>query len=81
MITELLIAGLMARKGQQDQILPPGRRGEFSGGGLLLSAPGISLPNWLAIARVFGVKMALVYVPVIIATGTLMGWFFGNFIF
>ncbi|GAI30857.1 unnamed protein product, partial [marine sediment metagenome] len=26
---------------------------------LLLTGPGISLPNWLAIARVFGVKKAL----------------------
>jgi uncharacterized membrane protein YraQ (UPF0718 family) len=48
---------------------------------LLLTGPGISLPNWLAIARVFGLKKALVYVPVIIISGTIMGWFFGNFIF
>jgi uncharacterized protein len=47
---------------------------------LLLVGPGISLPNWLAIARVFGVKKAMVYVPVIIIAGTLAGWFFGNFI-
>lgn len=47
---------------------------------LLLVGPGISLPNWLAIARVFGIKKALVYVPVIIIAGTLAGWFFGNFI-
>ncbi|NIO16984.1 MAG: permease [Deltaproteobacteria bacterium] len=48
---------------------------------LLLTGPGVSLPNWLAIARVFGVKKATVYVPVIVVSGTLMGWFFGNFIF
>lgn len=48
---------------------------------LLLTGPGISLPNWLAIARVFGFKKAAVYVPTIIALGTLVGWFFGNFIF
>jgi uncharacterized membrane protein YraQ (UPF0718 family) len=47
---------------------------------LLLTGPGISLPNWLAIARVFGLKKALVYVPVIMFSGTVMGWFFGNFI-
>lgn len=47
---------------------------------LLLTGPGISLPNWLAVARVFGFKKALVYVPVIIISGTIMGWFFGNFI-
>ncbi len=48
---------------------------------LLLTGPGISLPNWLAIARVFGIKKALVYIPTIIILGTLVGWFFGNFIF
>ena len=47
---------------------------------LLLVGPGISLPNWLAIARVFGIKKAMVYVPAIIVLGTLAGWFFGNFI-
>jgi len=41
---------------------------------LLLTGPGISLPNWLAIAKVFGVKKALVYVPTIIVLGTLVGW-------
>jgi uncharacterized protein len=48
---------------------------------LLLTGPGISLPNWLAVGRVFGWKKALVYVPLIMVSGTLMGWFFGNFIF
>lgn len=48
---------------------------------LLLTGPGLSLPNWLAIARVFGVKKALVYVPIIVILGTLVGWLFGNFIF
>jgi len=41
---------------------------------LLLTGPGISLPNWLAIARIFGIKKALVYVPTIIVLGTLVGW-------
>jgi uncharacterized membrane protein YraQ (UPF0718 family) len=48
---------------------------------LLLTGPGLSLPNWLAIARVFGAKKALVYVPTIVILGTLVGWFWGNFIF
>ena len=48
---------------------------------LLLTGPGLSLPNWLAIARVFGVAKALVYVPVVIVLGTIVGWFFGTFIF
>jgi hypothetical protein len=47
---------------------------------LLLTGPGISLPNWLAIARVFGIKKALVYVPTIMVLGTLVGWLFGNFV-
>ena len=44
---------------------------------LLLTGPGLSLPNWIAIARVFGVKKALVYVPTIIVLGTLVGWVAG----
>ena len=44
---------------------------------LLLTGPGISLPNWLAIAKVFGIKKALVYVPTIIVLGTLVGWIAG----
>ncbi|MEM3439499.1 MAG: permease [Candidatus Bathyarchaeia archaeon] len=48
---------------------------------LLLTGPGLSLPNWLAIARVFGAKKALVYVSTIIILGTFVGWFWGNFIF
>lgn len=48
---------------------------------LLLTGPGLSLPNWLAIARVFGIKKALVYVPTIVVLGTLVGWLFGNLIF
>lgn len=48
---------------------------------LLLTGPGISLPNWIAVGRVFGWKKAVVYVPTIIFSGTVMGWFFGNFIF
>jgi uncharacterized membrane protein YraQ (UPF0718 family) len=47
---------------------------------LLLTGPGLSLPNWLAIARVFGVRKALVYVPTIMVLGTGVGWLFGNFI-
>jgi hypothetical protein len=47
---------------------------------LLLTGPGLSLPNWLAIARMFGVKKAAVYVLTIVILGTLVGLFFGNFI-
>jgi len=44
---------------------------------LLLTGPGLSLPNWLAIAKVFGRKKALVYVPSIVVLGTLVGWIAG----
>ncbi len=44
---------------------------------LLLTGPGLSLPNWLAIARVFGRKKALVYVPTLVILGTLVGWIAG----
>ncbi|MBN1152142.1 MAG: permease [Dehalococcoidia bacterium] len=44
---------------------------------LLLTGPGLSLPNWLAIARVFGRKKAMVYVPTIVVLGTLVGWVAG----
>jgi len=44
---------------------------------LLLTGPGISLPNWLAIGRVFGFKKALVYIPTIIILGTIVGWIAG----
>lgn len=44
---------------------------------LLLTGPGLSLPNWLAIGRVFGARKALVYVPTIVVLGTLVGWVTG----
>jgi len=44
---------------------------------LLLTGPGLSLPNWLAIGRVFGFKKALVYIPTIIVLGTIVGWVAG----
>ncbi len=47
---------------------------------LLLTGPGLSLPNWLAIARVFGARKAIVYVTTIVLLGTGVGWFFGNYI-
>jgi len=47
---------------------------------LLLTGPGMSLPNMLAIARVFGIKKAAVYVLLVMILGTLVGWFFGNFV-
>jgi uncharacterized membrane protein YraQ (UPF0718 family) len=48
---------------------------------LLLTGPGMSLPNMLAIAKVFGIKKAALYVLLVMLLGTFVGWFFGNFIF
>jgi uncharacterized membrane protein YraQ (UPF0718 family) len=48
---------------------------------LLLTGPGMSLPNVLAIIKVFGFKRGIVYVLLITVLGTFVGWFTGNFIF
>jgi uncharacterized membrane protein YraQ (UPF0718 family) len=48
---------------------------------LLLTGPGMSLPNILAIIKVFGFKRGMVYVFLITVLGTFVGWFTGNFIF
>jgi hypothetical protein len=48
---------------------------------LLITGPGLSLPNWIAIARVFSIKMSIVYVITLVILGTIVGWFYGNFIF
>jgi uncharacterized membrane protein YraQ (UPF0718 family) len=48
---------------------------------LLLTGPGMSLPNILAIIKVFGLKKGMVYVLLITVLGTFVGWFTGNFIF
>lgn len=44
---------------------------------LLLAGPGISLPNMLAISRLFGVKRAVVYILTIISIASFAGWFLG----
>lgn len=46
----------------------------------LLTGPGMSLPNILAIGRLFGIRKAVVYILLIMSLGTFVGWFFGNFI-
>lgn len=48
---------------------------------LLLTGPGMSLPNMLAIGKVFGIKKAAVYILLVMVLGTFVGWFFGNFVF
>ena len=47
----------------------------------LLTGPGMSLPNMLAIGRLFGIRKAVVYILLIMILGTFVGWFFGNFVF
>lgn len=47
----------------------------------LLTGPGMSLPNMLAIGRLFGLKKAVVYILLIMSLGTFIGWLFGNFVF
>jgi len=48
---------------------------------LLLSGPGMSLPNMLAITKVFGLKKASVYIVTMVILATISGWFWGNYIF
>lgn len=48
---------------------------------LLLTGPGLSLPNMLAIIRVFGFKKAFVYTATLIVLGTISGFVAGNLIF
>ena len=47
----------------------------------LLTGPGMSLPNMLAIGRLFGIRKAAVYIALIMSLGTFVGWFLGNFVF
>lgn len=44
---------------------------------LLLAGPGLSLPNMLAIGRLFGVKRAVVYITTIVLLSTLSGVVYG----
>jgi len=44
---------------------------------LLLAGPGLSLPNMLAISKLFGVRRALVYITTIILISAFAGWFSG----
>jgi uncharacterized membrane protein YraQ (UPF0718 family) len=47
---------------------------------LLLAGPGLSLPNMLAIGRLFGVKRAAVYVLTIVFLSTVAGLIYGEVI-
>ncbi|WP_280959706.1 permease [Archaeoglobus profundus] len=45
---------------------------------LLLAGPGLSLPNMLAIGRLFGVKRAVLYIMTIVMLSTLAGTIYGE---
>jgi uncharacterized membrane protein YraQ (UPF0718 family) len=47
---------------------------------LLLNGPGLSFPNMVAIAKVFGVRKAAVYVCTTVILATVAGVLAGNFI-
>jgi len=46
---------------------------------LLLTCPGVSLPNFPAIFKMFGWKKACIYAILILEGGTLTGWIYGMF--
>jgi uncharacterized membrane protein YraQ (UPF0718 family) len=48
---------------------------------LLLTGPGVSLPNLLVIARIFGPKKALAYFVIIVCLGTFGGFLVGKLFF
>jgi uncharacterized membrane protein YraQ (UPF0718 family) len=48
--------------------------------GLLLAGPGLSAPNMIAIARVFGAKKAVVYILTTVALATVTAYILGNMI-
>ena len=75
--TVVMLEAEAAKLGKKYLVIPMGKGPALT---LLLTGPGLSLPNWIAIGRVFGVKKAVVYVITIIILGTLVGRFFGNFI-
>jgi uncharacterized membrane protein YraQ (UPF0718 family) len=48
--------------------------------GLLLAGPGLSAPNMVAIARVFGIKKAVVYIVTTVALATITAYIVGNIV-
>lgn len=47
---------------------------------LLLAGPGLSLPNMLAIGRLFGAKRAAVYITTVVVLASLLGYLAGRWI-
>lgn len=45
---------------------------------LLLAGPGLSLPNMLAIGKLFGVRRAVIYITTIVVLSTLAGVIYGE---
>ncbi len=48
--------------------------------GLLLTGPGLSAPNMIAIMRVFGIEKAVVYILTTIALATITAYVVGNIV-
>jgi uncharacterized membrane protein YraQ (UPF0718 family) len=47
---------------------------------LLLAGPALSLPNLLALGKIFGAKRTFVYSLLVVIMSTLAGWIYGNLI-
>ncbi len=45
---------------------------------LLLAGPALSLPNLLALGKIFGARRTLVYAALVVGMATLSGWIYGN---
>jgi len=48
--------------------------------GLLLAGPGLSAPNMVAIARVFGIKKTVLYILTTVALATCTAYILGNIV-
>jgi uncharacterized protein len=47
---------------------------------LLLAGPALSLPNLLALGKIFGARRTAAYAALVVVMATLTGWLYGNFI-
>jgi uncharacterized protein len=47
---------------------------------LLLAGPALSLPNLLALGKIFGASRTFVYALLVVIMATISGWIYGNFI-
>jgi uncharacterized membrane protein YraQ (UPF0718 family) len=47
---------------------------------LLLAGPALSLPNMLVIRSIMGMKKTIVFIGLVVALSTIVGWVYGTFI-